>query len=273
MKYDFDRVHSRLNTASVKWDTTEEIFGARDVLPMWVADMDFPTARPITEALEKRAAHPFYGYTLPGKSLIESVVERLQAKFGWKIEPEWIVFTAGVIPAISTTLNALTHPGDEVILQEPVYYPFFPVVKQNGCQVVTNQLRLANGRYEMDFDDLKAKFAPRTGMHDYPSRVKALYSATPTTPSAACGSAPNSNAWVKLPWAAAPPLFRMKSTANCSTRATATPPLPPFQRSSNRTASCAWPLPKPSTCPACTLPPSSFPTGNCVMPSGKQTPA
>ncbi|MBN1369689.1 MAG: PatB family C-S lyase [Dehalococcoidaceae bacterium] len=182
MKYDFDRVHSRLNTASVKWDATEDIFGSKDVIPMWVADMDFPTAKPITEALEKRAAHPFYGYTLPSKCLIESIVERMHKKFGWKIEPEWIVFTAGVIPAISTALDAITHPGDEVILQEPVYYPFFPVVKQSGCQVATNRLKLTGNRYEMDFEDLKARFAPKTGMRNYPSRVKAIVLCNPHNP-------------------------------------------------------------------------------------------
>jgi len=190
MQYDFDRVHPRLNTNSVKWDAAEEIFGSADIIPMWVADMDFPAARPITEALQERAAHPFYGYTLPGKGLTDAVVERMQHKFGWKIEPEWIVLTAGVIPAISIALKALTRPGDEVILQEPVYYPFFPVVKQSGCQVATNQLRLANGRYEMDFDDLKARFAPRTGMHDSPSRVKALVLCNPHNPIGRLGERP-----------------------------------------------------------------------------------
>ncbi|MFX1319999.1 MAG: MalY/PatB family protein, partial [Promethearchaeota archaeon] len=158
------------------------IFGVDDVIPMWVADMDFPTAIPIVEALKNRAAHEFYGYTQPGMSLVEAVVNRLQRKFSWQIEPEWVVFTPGVIPAISTAIRALTHPGDEVILQEPVYYPFFPSVMSSGCQIATNELKLIGTHYEMDFEDLLSKFQPRTGMHDIPSRVKAIVLCNPHNP-------------------------------------------------------------------------------------------
>ena len=124
MKYDFDQIYSRQNTDCTKWDTTGTIFGSNDVISMWVADIDFPAARPIVEALKKRVEHEFYGYTQPGSGLSNAVVERLHRKLGWKIRPEWIVFTPGVIPAISIAIRSLTHPGDEVILQEPVYYPF-----------------------------------------------------------------------------------------------------------------------------------------------------
>jgi cystathionine beta-lyase len=149
---------------------------------MWVADMDFPAARPIVWALAKRAGHEFYGYTQPGPGLIEAVTERLKRKFGWQIEPEWIVFTPGVIPAINIAVRSLTHPGDEVILQEPVYYPFFPIVKQNGCQIVTNKLKLSGGYYEMDFIDLESKFHPKTGMRDTPSKVKSIILCNPQNP-------------------------------------------------------------------------------------------
>ena len=182
MKYDFDQVCSRQNTDCSKWDYVKAIFGSEDVIPMWVADMDFPTARPIVEALEKRAKHEFYGYTHPGPGLTKAIVERLWKKFGWEIDPEWVVFTPGVISALSTAVRSLTHPGDEVILQEPVYYPFFPIVKQNGCQVVTNQLRLSNGHYVMDFADLESKFYPKIGMHDSPSCVKAIILCNPHNP-------------------------------------------------------------------------------------------
>src|SRR4030042_1793659 len=104
MKYDFDRVHSRANTNCAKWDAVKTIFGSDDVIPMWVADMDFPAARPIVEALEKRASHEFYGYTRAGPGLTEAVVDRLWRKFGWRIEPEWVVFTPGVIPALSAAV-------------------------------------------------------------------------------------------------------------------------------------------------------------------------
>jgi len=182
LKYDFDRIRSRQNTDCVKWDAVKTIFGSQDVIPMWVADMDFPVARPIVEALQKRARHDFYGYTRPGSGLIEAVTERMKRKFGWQIEPEWIVFTPGVIPAISIAIRSLTRPGDEVILEEPVYYPFFPIIKQNGCQIVTNKLKLAGEHYEMDFVDLESKFHPRTGMHNISSRVKAIILCNPQNP-------------------------------------------------------------------------------------------
>jgi len=182
MKYDFDQIRSRQNTNCVKWDAVKTIFGSGDVIPLWVADMDFPAARPIVEALETRARHEFYGYTQPGSGLIEAVTERLKRKFSWQIEPEWIVFTPGVIPAINIAVRSLTRPGDEVILQEPVYYPFFPIVKQNVCQIVTNKLKLSGGHYEMDFIDLESKFNPRTGMRDTPSRARTIILCNPQNP-------------------------------------------------------------------------------------------
>jgi cystathionine beta-lyase len=181
MKYDFDRVHSRQNTDCAKWDAVKMIFGSDDVIPMWVADMDFPAAQPVIEALKKRAEHPFYGYTQAGRGLLKAVVDRMQRKFNWKIKPEWIVFTPGVIPALNVALRALTHPGDEVILQEPVYYPFFSTVKGSGCQIVTNQLKFSRGRYEMDFEDLENKFKPQPGMHGT-NRIKAIIICNPQNP-------------------------------------------------------------------------------------------
>jgi cystathionine beta-lyase len=182
MKYDFDKICSRQNTNCAKWDTIEAIFGSQDVIPMWVADMDFPAAIPIVEALKKRAEHEFYGYTLPGPELIDAVVNRLQRRFDWTIQPEWVVFTPGIIPALSVAIRALCHPGDEIILQEPVYYPFFPVVKLGGCHIATNQLKLVGGQYEMDLEDLESKFSPKVGMHDTVSRVKAIFLCNPHNP-------------------------------------------------------------------------------------------
>jgi cystathionine beta-lyase len=182
MKYDFDRVISRQNTNCAKWDAVEMIFGSDDVIPMWVADMDFPAAQPIVEALKSRAEHPFYGYTQAGKGLLEAITNRMMRKFDWKIDPEWVVFTPGVIPALNVALRALTHPGDEIILQEPVYYPFFSTVKGSGCQIVTNQLKFSRGRYEMDFKDLENKFKIKPGMHDASSRIKAIIVCNPQNP-------------------------------------------------------------------------------------------
>jgi cystathionine beta-lyase len=153
------------------------------VIPMWVADMDLPTAAPIVEALKRRAAHPFFGYTMPGPGLTGAVVDRMKRKFGWKIEPEWVVYTPGIIPALSIAVRTLTHPGDEIILQEPVYYPFFPVVTGSGCQIAHNRLKLSRGRYLMDFADLEDKFRPPPGMllptHN---RAKALILCNPQNP-------------------------------------------------------------------------------------------
>ncbi len=180
MKYDFDRVRDRRNTDCVKWDYVQSIFGSEDVIPMWVADMDFPVAQPIVEALKKRAEHPYYGYTRPGAGVIASVVERFQRKFDWKIKPEWIVFTPGVVSALSVGVRALTHSGDEVILQVPVYHPFFPAVTYSGCQIVNNGLKLVNGRYEMDYNDLESKFIPKANIPQH--RVKAIILCNPHNP-------------------------------------------------------------------------------------------
>lgn len=182
MKYDFDKVHDRKNTDSVKWDALHPVFGRADILPMWVADMDFPVAMPIVEALKKRAGHEFYGYTLAGKSVIKAVVDRMQHKFNWKIKPEWVVFTPGVVPALNVAVRTVTHPGDEVILQTPVYYPFYPAVTFSGCQVTSNGLKLIGGRYEMDYEDLERRFQPKAGMMPTPNRVRAMIICNPHNP-------------------------------------------------------------------------------------------
>jgi cystathionine beta-lyase len=182
MKYDFDKVISRANTGSAKWDACKMLFGSDDVIPMWVADMDFPTAQPIVDALKKRAAHPFYGYSMSGPGLNQSVVERMQKKYGWRIEPEWIVCTPGVVSALTAAVKALTHPGDDIVLQEPVYYPFFSAVKANGCQINTNKLKFARGQYEMDFADLTRKFESKGMMQGGASRARGIILCNPHNP-------------------------------------------------------------------------------------------
>lgn len=182
MKYDFDCVHSRAGTNCAKWDAVKAIFGSDDVIPMWVADMDFPTAQPIVEALEKRAAHPFYGYTTTGPGLLSAVCQRMKKKYGWKIEPEWVVFTPGVVSALTTAVKALTHSGDEIILQQPVYYPFFGAVRNNGCQVNNNPLKFRRGRYEMDFDNLANKFKAGSGMMRGSNRIRGIIVCNPHNP-------------------------------------------------------------------------------------------
>jgi cystathionine beta-lyase len=119
---------------------------------------------------------------MPGEEVIKSVVDRMQRKFDWRIEPDWVVFTPGVVPALNVAVRMLTRPGDEVIIQEPVYFPFFPAVTSSGCQISTNELKLINNHYEMDFEDLERRFQPRTGMRPIPSRVKAVMLCNPHNP-------------------------------------------------------------------------------------------
>jgi cystathionine beta-lyase len=182
MKYDFDLACDRTNTNCAKWDEVKAVFGREDVIPMWVADMDFPVAKPIVEAVQKRAEHEFYGYTHAGPKLIEAIIDRMQRKFNWKVQPEWILLTPGVIPALSVAVRAFTHPGDEVILQEPVYFPFFSVVTLSGCQIVNNGLKFIDGHYEMDYNDLESKFQPKMGMRTTHSRAKAIILCNPQNP-------------------------------------------------------------------------------------------
>jgi len=182
MKYDFDQIRDRKNTNCAKWDSIQSTFEHDDVIPMWVADMDFPVAPPIVEALKRRVEHEFYGYTTASAGVIQAVVDRMRNKYAWKIKPEWVVFTPGVIPALHIAVRILTHSGDEIILQEPVYYPFFPAVTSSGCQIVNNQLQLINGRYEMDYEDLEHQFHARIGMVPVPSLIKAIMLCNPHNP-------------------------------------------------------------------------------------------
>lgn len=182
MNYDFDRVVSRIDTDSMKWDTVNSLFGDEDILPMWVADMDFPSAKPITDAIINRAGHQIFGYTLPGKSVTGAIVDRIQQKYGWRIDPGWIVFTPGVIPAIHAAIRAYTHPGDDIIIQGPVYYPFWSALHDCGCQVANNQLKLIDGHYEIDYNDLKSKFALKDGMSPSASRARMMILCSPHNP-------------------------------------------------------------------------------------------
>jgi cysteine-S-conjugate beta-lyase len=160
MKYDFDNPINRIGTDCAKWDNRKLVFGTEDVIPMWVADMDFAVADPITAALRKRTEHPVYGYSWPSPRLINTIVDRLERKYNWRVEPEWIVFTPGVIPALAAALKAFTHPGDSVVINDPVYHPFWSLIPNSGCRVSASPLKFNGGLYQMDLDDLKKRFAP-----------------------------------------------------------------------------------------------------------------
>lgn len=150
MKYDFDKTIDRRATNSYKWDSAPE-----GVLPMWVADMDFRTAPAIIDALQKRVAHGIFGYTHVPDAYYDAVTSWFSRRHGWDIDREWIIYTSGVVPAVSAVIKAMTVPGDKVIVQTPVYNCFFLSIRNNGCEIVSNPLRRTADTYEMDFDALE----------------------------------------------------------------------------------------------------------------------
>ena len=161
MRIDFDRVIPRRGTASEKWDIPR----GEDVLPLWVADMDFRAAPAIVEALHHRVAEGVFGYALPPHAWHDSLRRWLHRRHGWKVESSSILDATGVIPALAATIRAFCVPGDKVIVQTPVYNCFFRTIRNQGCEVLESPLRRvaakdgSNGdfSYEMDFDDLERK--------------------------------------------------------------------------------------------------------------------
>lgn len=154
-RFDFDTIHPRRGTDCVKWDTPVE----ESVLPMWVADMDFRTAPAVVDAVMRRAEQGIYGYAKVPDAYYRAITGWFERRHGWRIEPEWIIYTTGVVPAISAVIKALTVPGDKVIIQPPVYNCFYSSIRNNGCELSSNPLRCADGRFTIDFDDLEAKAA------------------------------------------------------------------------------------------------------------------
>ena len=155
MKYDFDEIIPRRGTNSYKWDSARDA----DILPMWVADMDFRTAPAVTEALKKRVEHGIFGYVRVPDSYYHAVIHWFDRRHNWKIEREWIIYTTGVVPALSAIIKALTNPGDRVLVQTPVYNCFFSSIRNNGCEMISNPLIYEDNTYRIDFDDLEKKAA------------------------------------------------------------------------------------------------------------------
>jgi cystathionine beta-lyase len=155
MKYDFDEIIPRRGTNSYKWDSARDA----DILPMWVADMDFRTAPPVVEALRKRVEHGIFGYVRVPDAYYAAVTNWFARRHDWQIEKEWIIYTTGVVPALSAVIKALTVPGDKVMVQTPVYNCFFSSIRNNGCGMIANPLIYRNGTYQIDFADLEQKAA------------------------------------------------------------------------------------------------------------------
>jgi cystathionine beta-lyase len=155
--YDFDEIIYRRNTNSAKWDLERD-----DLLPMWVADMDFKSPPEVIAALEERVQHGVFGYSGGYNGWYDSLAEWMNNRFNWKINKEWLTTSPGVVPALDMLVRALTQPGDGVIIQTPVYHPFFSVVLNNGCKLIENPLYLDGQRYRMDLDNLKKQIDSRT---------------------------------------------------------------------------------------------------------------
>ena len=155
MTYDFDKIINRRGSNCVKWDEVED----PDVIPMWVADMDFETASCIQQALMERMKHGCFGYTHVPESYYDATINWFQRRHGWSIERSSVIYTSGVVPAISAIIKATTSPRDKVLVQTPVYNCFFSSIRNNDCMLAESPLRIVNGRYEVDWDSFEQQCA------------------------------------------------------------------------------------------------------------------
>ena len=155
--FDFDKEVPRRNTNSLKYDFAVERGLPADVLPLWVADMDFPAPQPVLDALKKAVDHGIFGYSEVKDDYYRTVSAWFKKNFGWETKPEWLIKTPGVVFALAMAVRALTEPGDSVLIQPPVYYPFYEVIRDNDRRIVENELRYTDGHYVIDFSDFEAK--------------------------------------------------------------------------------------------------------------------
>jgi cystathionine beta-lyase len=160
MSFDFDTIHPRLGTDSQKWQKYE----GRDILPLWVADMDFRSPPAVVEALHRRVDHGIFGYARPTKSEVEAVVAALKLRYGWTIDPSWLVWLPGLVVGLNVTAQAFAQPGDQVLCNTPVYPPFMTAPRNSGRETLTVPLALdsAARRWEIDFDAMERAVTPRT---------------------------------------------------------------------------------------------------------------
>ncbi len=164
MRYNFDEAPCRENTNCLKWDKREEVFGKTDVIPMWIADMDFTTPTFIIKALRERLDHEILGYSYRPDSYFEAFINWVSELHGWEISREWIEFSPGVVPALNLCTHAYTSPGDEIIIQPPVYPPFFGAVNDHGRKLVFNPLVDTEQGFRIDFEGLRKVITPKTRM-------------------------------------------------------------------------------------------------------------
>jgi cystathionine beta-lyase len=160
----FDGIIDRTGTSCFKWDFRRDVFGKEDIIPMWIADMDFMAPQVVIDAFKKRVEHGVYGYTGKCDGFFEAIIEWEKQRHGWEIERKWLATCPGVVSGINTCIQAFTHPGEKIIIQTPVYHPFFDAVVMNGRQLVLNPLKITNHRYEIDYEDLRQKIDKQTKM-------------------------------------------------------------------------------------------------------------
>ncbi len=164
INYNFDEIIDRRATDSVKW-ATGAVFNQEDAIPMWVADMDFRAPQPVIDAIVERARQGIFGYPLRSDAYNQAIVSWFGRRHGWQIEPGWIEPNPGVVTAFTVAVLSYTQPGDRIIVQPPVYFPFFSVVKNNGRHLIENRLKVENGSYVMDYEALEGQLKdPRARM-------------------------------------------------------------------------------------------------------------
>jgi cysteine-S-conjugate beta-lyase len=163
--YDFDSIIDRTTTQSAKWSQKQRYPEIEGLLPLWVADMDFACPPDVVKALQERAKHPIFGYTSPSDGYYSGLINWMDKRHDWKgVQKDWILWTPGVVAGFSLAIQAYSQPGDNVLIQPPVYYPFMRQILGTGRQIVENPLKLENGYYTMDFEDMEKKIDDRTKM-------------------------------------------------------------------------------------------------------------
>lgn len=177
--FDFSSLENRVNTMSTKWDKRKEIFDNQDLLPMWVADSDWQTAPAVKKALLKRAETGIFGYSFADQSIYQAVQNWLFKRYNLKINKEWIIFDTGVVPAINFTLKAITEKNDALIIQPPVYRPFFAAAENNNCKLIKNELIKKDKHYQMDLKKLKKQISKSKKEGN---KVKAMIFCSPHNP-------------------------------------------------------------------------------------------
>ena len=162
--WNFDKPVKREDTDCIKYDLREEIFGVKNIIPLWVADMDFLTPDFIVESLHKRLDHEIYGYSFRSPEYYQSIIKWIKIRHNWTVEREWISFSPGIVPALNFCTLAFSQPGDSIVVQPPVYFPFFTAVESHGRNLIYNRLTESEGEWSMDFNSLVSGINDKTKM-------------------------------------------------------------------------------------------------------------